>query len=145
MKNKLSVIKIGGNVIDDDKALGIFLTDFAKIKHAKILIHGGGKIANRVNEKLGISTIMNEGRRITSFENLETVTMVYAGLINKKIVGMLQGATCNAIGLSGADANCITATKRPTVPIDYGWVGDVKTINTSTINLFLNLFFFLVF
>ena len=78
MKNKISIIKIGGNIIDDEKALDAFLADFSQIKHAKILIHGGGKIASKLNEKLGVKTIMNEGRRITSTENLDTVTMVYA-------------------------------------------------------------------
>jgi acetylglutamate kinase len=137
MKNKLSIIKIGGNIINEDRALASFLSDFSKIKHAKILIHGGGKTASKLNEKLGIKTIMNEGRRITSAKNLDTVTMVYAGFINKKIVSKLQGNNCNALGLSGSDANCIIATKRPTNPIDFGWVGDVKSINNTTINLFL--------
>ncbi|MFD1553507.1 acetylglutamate kinase [Putridiphycobacter roseus] len=137
MKNKLVVIKIGGNIIDDDAALASFLTDFSQLKQDKILIHGGGKIATRLNDKLGIKTIMNEGRRITSSDNLDTTTMVYAGLINKKIVGKLQGYSCNALGLSGSDANCILATKRPSTPIDFGWVGDVVSINNTTINLFL--------
>lgn len=138
MKSKLSIIKIGGNIIDDEKALATFLTDFAQIKHLKILVHGGGKIANQLNEKLGIKTVMNEGRRITSTENLETVTMVYAGLINKKIVSALQANNCNALGLSGSDANCIVARKRPTTPIDFGWVGDVEYINSTTINSFVS-------
>ncbi|MFT6167454.1 MAG: acetylglutamate kinase [Vicingaceae bacterium] len=138
MKNKISVIKIGGNIIDNEKALDSFLIDFAKIDNTKILIHGGGKIATKINDKLGIKTIMNDGRRITSEENLDTVIMVYAGLINKKIVGKLQGKKCNALGLSGSDGNCILAEKRPTSPIDYGWVGDVKTINSSLIKLFLS-------
>lgn len=138
MKNKIAIIKIGGNIIDDEKTLNAFLIDFAKIDCAKILIHGGGKTASKLNEKLGIKTAMNEGRRITSTKNLDTVTMVYAGLINKKIVSKLQGNNCNALGLSGSDANCILATKRPTTPIDFGWVGDVKSINSSTINLFLS-------
>lgn len=138
MKNKLSIIKIGGNIIDDEQNLDSFLADFAKIEHAKILIHGGGKIATKLNEKLGIKTIMNEGRRMTTPENLDTVTMVYAGLVNKKIVSKLQGNKCNVLGLSGADANCILAEKRPASPVDYGWVGDVKKINSSTINLFIS-------
>jgi acetylglutamate kinase len=137
MKNKISIIKIGGNIINDESMLDSFLADFTKIDDPKILIHGGGKIANQLNEKLGIKTIMNEGRRITSSENLDTVTMVYAGLINKKIVSKLQSNNCNALGLSGADANCILATKRPTSPIDFGLVGDVETINSNTIDLFL--------
>lgn len=137
MKTKLSVIKIGGNIIDDENRLSSFLDDFSKIKNPKVLIHGGGKIASKLNDRLGIETIMNEGRRITSSDNLETITMVYAGLINKKIVSKLQGRNCNALGLSGADANCILATKRATTPIDFGWVGDVKHINNISINLFL--------
>lgn len=137
MKNRISIVKIGGNIIDDEHQLDAFLADFSKIKHAKILIHGGGKIANKLNEKLGVKTTFHEGRRITSSENLDTVTMVYAGLVNKRIVGKLQGLNCNAIGLSGADGNCILASKRPTTPIDFGWVGDVEKINTETINLFL--------
>lgn len=138
MKNKISIIKIGGNIINNEKKLDSFLADFAKIKTTKILIHGGGKIATQLNDKLGIKTIMNGGRRITSTENLDTVSMVYAGLINKKIVSKLQGNKCNALGLSGSDANCILAKKRPNYPIDYGWVGDVKAINSSTIKMFLS-------
>jgi acetylglutamate kinase len=137
MKSKISIVKIGGNIIDDENALDSFLADFSVINHAKILIHGGGKIANKLNDKLGIKTIFHEGRRITSSENLDTVTMVYAGLINKRIVAKLQGNKCNALGLSGADGNCILATKRPKDPIDFGWVGDVKSINAKAINLFL--------
>jgi len=138
MKNKISIIKIGGNIINDEKVLDTFLANFSKIENMKILIHGGGKIATQLNDKLGIKTIMNEGRRITSAENLDTVTMVYAGLINKKIVSKLQGYNCNALGLSGSDANCILANKRPTSPIDYGFVGDIKEINSSTIKMFLS-------
>jgi acetylglutamate kinase len=137
MKTKLSIIKIGGNVIDDENKLEKFLSDFSSIKNAKILIHGGGKIATEICNKLNITTTMNQGRRITSTENLEVITMVYAGLINKKIVSKLQGNGCNALGLSGADANCIQALKRSTQPVDYGWVGDIQTINNTAINLFL--------
>lgn len=138
MKNKLLVIKIGGNIIDEQDSLDTFVEDFAKIKHRKILIHGGGKIATKLNERLGIKTVMNEGRRITSEENLDTVTMVYAGLVNKRIVGKLQGNDCNALGLSGSDANCILSKKRPVTPIDFGWVGDVESINIASIDMFLN-------
>ena len=137
MKNKLKIIKIGGNIIDDDHNLASFLTDFARLEGPKILVHGGGKSATKLSEKLGIPTQMIEGRRITSTENLTVVTMVYAGLINKKITARLQGNNCNAIGLSGADANCIQANLRETTPIDFGWVGDISKVNTSTIQLFL--------
>ena len=136
-KTKLSIIKIGGKIIDDEQELNSFLDDFANLKQAKILIHGGGKIANKLNDKLGIKTVMNEGRRITSTENLETVTMVYAGLINKKVIAKLQAKKCNAIGLSGADVNVILAVKRPEKPIDFGWVGDIEKVNATFINFLL--------
>ncbi|PCI98654.1 MAG: acetylglutamate kinase [Flavobacteriales bacterium] len=138
MKNKISIIKIGGNIVNDEKALDTFLANFSKIENTKILIHGGGKIASQLNDKLGIKTIMNEGGRISSAENLDIVTMIDAGLINKKIVSKLQGYNCNALGLSGSDANCILANKRPTSPVEYGFVGDIKAINSSTIKMFLS-------
>ena len=138
MKNKISIIKIGGNIVNDEKALDTFLANFSKIENTKILIHDGGKITSQLNEKLGIKTIMNEGGRISSAENLDIVTMIDAGLINKKIVSKLQGYNCNALGLSGSDANCIVANKRPTSPIEYGFVGDIKAINSSTIKMFLS-------
>lgn len=137
MKNKLRIIKIGGNIIDDEKKRDSFLTNFAQLKGFKILVHGGGKLATKTSERLGIKTQMTDGRRITSKENLAVVTMVYAGLINKTICAKLQGFNCNAIGLSGADANCILATKRHVKPIDFGWVGDIERVNTKAIELFL--------
>lgn len=137
MKSNLSVIKIGGNIINDEAKLNAFLLDFAQIDGHKILVHGGGKIATQLNTKLGIETIMHEGRRITSSENLDVVTMVYAGLINKKITSTLQGYNCNALGLSGPDANCILAKKRTPTPIDFGWVGDIESVNSTTIEMFL--------
>ncbi|HMP94194.1 MAG TPA: acetylglutamate kinase [Phnomibacter sp.] len=124
---KLLVIKIGGNVIDDAASLQQFLTAFASINTAhKILIHGGGKIATRIADKLGIESHYSQGRRITDEATLDVVTMVYGGLVNKQIVAQLQAAGCNAIGLTGADANLIPATKRPVTTIDYGWAGDVN-------------------
>lgn len=138
MKNKLSIIKIGGKIIENEEILDAFLQSFAQLKGAKILIHGGGKMATEVSQKLGQETLMNEGRRITSTENLEVITMVYAGLINKKISAKLQANECNSIGLSGADANCLLANKRPIVPIDFGWVGDVENVNIDAIQLFLS-------
>ncbi len=137
MKPNLKIIKIGGNIIDNPQLLADFLADFSKIEESKILIHGGGILASKLNEKLGYKTIMNNGRRVTDKDNLDTVTMVYAGLINKKIVATLQKNKCNAIGLSGADANTISSKKRPTKPIDYGYVGDINNINTSIIQLFI--------
>jgi acetylglutamate kinase len=124
---KLFVIKIGGNVIDDVSNLPLFLKDFAGINAKKILVHGGGKIATRIGDKLGIESKYINGRRITDDDTIDIVTMVYGGLLNKKMVGQLQAIGCNAIGLTGADANLIPATKRPVKEIDYGWVGDIDT------------------
>lgn len=135
---KLLVAKIGGNIVDNEAALSQFLKDFAAIDQPKILIHGGGKIATRVAEKLGVETQMVNGRRITSKENLDVVVQLYAGLINKNIVAQLQASTtCNAIGFTGADANLITAVKRPVKDIDYGFVGDVTEVNEDRIHQFL--------
>ena len=123
----LQVIKIGGNVVDDPATLERFLYDFSKIKGAKFLIHGGGVMATRMAERLGIETRMHKGRRITDLETLKTVTMVYAGWINKSIVAALQSRGCNAIGLSGADCNIVPATRRSPEQVDFGYVGDVDT------------------
>ena len=121
------VLKIGGNVIDNPSALEDVLRDFSAWQSPKILVHGGGKIASKLMEKLGIVPKMVEGRRITDRETLDVVTMVYAGLINKNMVATLQSHACNAIGLCGADANLIPATKRPVKDIDYGFVGDLDS------------------
>lgn len=122
---QLFVIKIGGNVIDDEKNLTAFLQNFASINAKKILVHGGGKIATKIGEQLGIPSNYINGRRITDEATIDLVTMVYGGLINKKIVAKLQSLNCDAIGLTGADANIIPAVKRPVKDIDYGFVGDV--------------------
>jgi len=137
MKNKLQVVKIGGNIINDEQLLDKFLSDFAQLEGAKILVHGGGKLATELSKQLGVVTQMINGRRVTSDKDIDIVTMVYAGLINKKITAKLQGNHCNAIGLSGADANSIQASKRPASPTDYGWVGDIESVNNETIALFL--------
>ena len=131
----LTIVKIGGNVVDNQEALNRFLADFSKIETPKILIHGGGVIASEISAKLGIKTQMHNGRRITDLETLKVVSMVYAGWINKNIVANLQNVGCNAIGLSGADGDCVPAVKRAPEPIDFGYVGDVDTtqINTSLI------------
>ena len=135
--NKLNIIKIGGNVIEDSKLLDSFLNDFASIKEYKILVHGGGKDASKLAKKLGVNTNIIDGRRITDSSNLEIITMVYGGKINKFIVAKLQGLNCNAIGVSGADCNSITAVKRPIKKIDYGFVGDIDKINTNIFKLLL--------
>lgn len=119
------VIKIGGNVIDNPRNLESFLTKFIALPGKKILIHGGGKLATALAEKLGIPVRMIDGRRITDAETIDIVTMVYAGLINKKITAALQSSGCNAIGLSGTDAGLIRAVKRNPEPVDFGFVGDI--------------------
>jgi very-short-patch-repair endonuclease len=124
---KLFVIKIGGNIVDDAMALEIFLKKFAAIACNKILVHGGGKIATSIGKQLGIEPNYINGRRITDATTIDLVTMVYGGLINKKLVASLQSMHCNAIGLTGADANIIPAIKRPVTEIDYGFVGDIKS------------------
>jgi len=134
---QLKIVKIGGNIIDNPSYLTQILKDFAAVEGPKILIHGGGILASEFNKKLNIKTKMHEGRRITDEKNLETVIMIYAGLINKNIVATLQSYQCNAIGLTGADANLITSKKRSSSPIDYGFVGDIEEVNTSTIALLL--------
>lgn len=134
MKQKLSIIKIGGNIIEDRESLSQFLNLFSKLKGHKVLVHGGGKRATEYGKKLGIETKMVDGRRITNAQSLDVAVMVYAGLVNKNIVAGLQAYNCNAIGLSGADANTITAIKRPVKTIDYGFVGDVEVVNTKSIS-----------
>ncbi len=129
---QLFVIKIGGNIIDDPGKLESFLTAFASIEGHKILVHGGGKVATTIGNKLGIESNYVNGRRITDANTLDLVTMVYGGLINKKIAAALQSKNCNAIGLTGADGNIIQANKRPVKDIDYGFAGDVKQSGVNT-------------
>ncbi len=138
MKTNLSVIKIGGALIEDEKTLDKFLLSFSKIKGLKILIHGGGKLATQTATQMGMETIMVDGRRITDADALKVITMVYAGWVNKTIVSKLQAFNCNALGLSGADGNSIVAKKRTNTTINYGFVGDVQKVNTHPILLLLN-------
>ena len=134
----LYVIKIGGNIIDDEQKLSSFLQTFAQVKRNKILIHGGGKLATKMAAELGIEQQMVDGRRITDAETLKIVTMVYAGYINKNIVAKLQAAGCNAIGLTGADGDLIKAHKRIHATIDYGFVGDVDAVNSELLSELIN-------
>jgi acetylglutamate kinase len=122
---QLKVIKVGGNIIDNEQELFSFLQDFAQIEGAKILVHGGGKVATSIGDKLGIISEYVNGRRITDAAMLDVVTMVYGGLVNKKITAQLQCLGCNAIGLTGTDGNLMQAVKRPVKEIDYGFVGDI--------------------
>lgn len=127
----LYIIKISGNIIDDEQRLDSFLQQFALLQGKKILIHGGGKLATKMADQLNIPQQMIEGRRITDAYTLRIVTMVYAGYINKNIVAKLQQYGSNAIGLTGADGNCILAHKRQHASIDYGYVGDIDTVNKT--------------
>lgn len=136
-KLKLKIIKIGGNIIENEQNLNDFLKDFAAIEGLKILIHGGGKKATELANAIGLQPKMVNGRRITDEANLEIVTMVYAGLINKNVVAQLQKNNCNAIGLSGVDGNTILAHKRIVKDIDYGFAGDIDAVNASTVNALL--------
>lgn len=143
--NKLYIIKIGGNIIDDETRLSSFLRNFTAIEGAKILVHGGGKLATRVAEAMNVPQQMIDGRRITDAETLKIVTMVYAGAINKNIVALLQANGTNALGLTGADGNVILAHKRIHPTIDYGFAGDVDEVNSAFIDLLLQQNISLVF
>jgi acetylglutamate kinase len=138
---KLYIIKIGGNIIDDANALDKFLSDFSNIKGLKILVHGGGKIATELAKKLGIAQTLVGGRRITDAETLKVTAMVYAGLVNKQIVALLQSHGVNALGLCGADANAIQSDKRNVKDVDYGFVGDITPsgIHSDLLSAFLEM------
>lgn len=126
---KLTIIKVGGKIVEEPDTLNQLLADFASIDGYKLLVHGGGRSATKMAEKLGIESKMVNGRRITDAETLKVVTMVYGGLVNKNIVAGLQAKGVNAIGLTGADMNVILSDKRPVVTTDYGFVGDVKKVD----------------
>jgi acetylglutamate kinase len=143
--NQLIIIKIGGNVVDNPSVLSKALDDFAQIPQRKILVHGGGKIADVLLKKLNIEPQKIEGRRITDEATLDVVTMVYAGLINKKIVAQLQARGCNAMGLTGADLNAILAHKRTKGNVDYGFAGDIDAVNTEGVAALLGIAQTLVF
>ena len=145
MKEKLTIVKVGGAVVEDELQLSQLLRDFSAIEGRKVLVHGGGRKATKMAERLGIETQMVNGRRITDSDMLEVVTMVYGGLVNKNLVARLQANGVNAIGLTGADADVIRSHKRPPVTltshhspltsetIDYGWVGDVDHVANTTL------------
>lgn len=129
--DQILIVKVGGNVLDDNQETLGFLEQFSKLPQRKILIHGGGKIATDISSRMGIETKMVDGRRITDLETLRVATMVYAGWSNKTVVAYLQSIGVNALGVSGADLNLIQAVKRPVKEIDYGWVGDVSMVNVN--------------
>tara|TARA_R110002049_G_scaffold308754_1_gene513892 strand:+ start:30235 stop:31047 length:813 start_codon:yes stop_codon:yes gene_type:complete len=142
---KLSIVKIGGNIIEDEASLDAFLKLFSNLEGKKILVHGGGKRATAIASKLGIASKMVNGRRVTDAETLEVITMVYGGLVNKNIVAKLQALNTNAIGLTGADLNSISSEKRPVKEVDYGFVGDVKKVAHESIDTLIRADFTPVF
>ena len=139
-RKRLRVVKIGGNVIDNEEALEKFLDRFCQMPSPKILVHGGGATATKLSAKLGIPVQKIEGRRVTDEATLKIVTMVYAGLINKHIVAELQKRGCNALGLTGADGNTVPAKKRASGKISWGYVGDVENakVNSTLLETFAN-------
>lgn len=134
MKEKLTIIKVGGKIVEEEATLQQLLNDFAAIGGYKILVHGGGRSATKIASLLGIESRMVDGRRITDAETLKVVTMVYGGLVNKNIVAGLQARGVNAIGMTGADMNIIRSVKRPIEEVDYGFVGDVECVNAVAIS-----------
>ena len=131
MKEKLTLIKVGGKIVEEASSLQRLLDDFAALAGHKVLVHGGGRSATRLAEQLGIESRLVNGRRITDAETLRVVTMVYGGLVNKNVVAGLQARGVNALGLTGADMDVIRSVKRPVQDIDYGFVGDVKQVDAS--------------
>ena len=136
--NKLTIIKVGGKIVEEEDSLKQLLHDFSKIDGFKILVHGGGRSATKIAERLGIESKMVDGRRITDSETLQVVTMVYGGLVNKNIVAGLQSLGVNALGLTGADMDIIRSDKRPVKEIDYGFVGDVKKVKGDVLKLLID-------
>ena len=134
MREKLTVIKVGGKIVEDDATLNRLLDDFATIEGHKVLVHGGGRSATKIAAQLGIESKMVNGRRITDSETLKVVTMVYGGLVNKNVVAGLQARGVNALGLTGADMNVMRSVKRPVKEVDYGFVGDVEKVDASLLS-----------
>jgi acetylglutamate kinase len=135
--DKLTIVKVGGKIVEDEQSLNQLINDFKSISGPKILVHGGGLLATAMAAKMGIETQMVDGRRITNKPMLEIAVMVYGGLVNKTIVAGLQAKGCNAAGFTGADLDLIRAIKRPVKDVDYGYVGDVIDINTSELRLLI--------
>lgn len=138
MKEKLTLVKVGGKIVEEENTLKQLLTDFSMIEGHKVLVHGGGRSATKLATQLGIESKMVDGRRITDLETLKVVTMVYGGLVNKNIVAGLQALDVNALGVTGADMNLIRSDKRPVKDVDYGYVGDVKEVNADLLATLIN-------
>lgn len=133
MKEHLTIIKVGGKIVENSESLNSLLKDFAAVEGKKLLVHGGGRSATQMAARLGVETKMVDGRRITDEAMLEVVTMVYGGLVNKRIVAGLQAIGIDAVGLTGADMNIVLSDKRKVSAVDYGWVGDVKRVNAEAV------------
>ena len=133
MKEHLTIIKVGGKIVENSESLNALLKDFAAVEGKKLLVHGGGRSATQMAARLGVETKMVDGRRITDEAMLEVVTMVYGGLVNKRIVAGLQALGIDAVGLTGADMNIVLSDKRKVSAVDYGWVGDVKRVNAEAV------------
>lgn len=129
-KKKLVIIKVGGQIVEESETLQQLLVNFSKIPGYKLLVHGGGRTATRISKQLGLESQMIEGKRVTDFATLQVITMVYAG-VNKQIVAGLQALGLNALGLTGADLNCILSEKRPVKEVDYGFVGDIQAVDSD--------------
>lgn len=128
---KLTLVKVGGKIVEEKETLDALLASFNSLDGLKVLVHGGGRSATKIAEQLGIETKMVNGRRITDEAMLKVVTMVYGGLVNKNIVAKLQSMGLNALGLTGADLGYMTSDKRPVKDVDYGFVGDVKKVDSD--------------
>ncbi len=137
MRDKLTIIKVGGKIVEEKESLDSLLLDFAAIDGFKLLVHGGGRSATKVATQLGIETLMIDGRRVTDDAMLDVVTMVYGGLVNKKVVARLQSLGIDALGMTGADMDIIHSHKRPVKSVDYGWVGDVDRVNGEALSALL--------
>ena len=133
MKEHLTIIKVGGKIVENSESLNSLLKDFAAVEGKKLLVHGGGRSATQMAARLGVETKMVDGRRITDEAMHEVVTMVYGGLVNKRIVAGLQALGIDAVGLTGADMNIVLSDKRKVSAVDYGWVGDVKRVNAEAV------------
>lgn len=137
MKEKLTIIKVGGKIVEEPETLFKLLDDFSQINGYKMLVHGGGRSATKLASQLGIESKMVDGRRVTDSETLKVVTMVYGGLVNKNIVAGLQARGVNALGLTGTDMDVIRSEKRPITTVDYGYVGDVQKVNGTLLDMLI--------
>lgn len=138
MKQQLTIIKVGGKIVENPATLNQLLHDFSSLSGRKVLVHGGGRTATETATRLGIETHMVDGRRITDADMLSVVTMVYGGLVNKNVVARLQGCGINALGLTGADMDVIRSHRRPLKNgVDYGFVGDVDKVDGERLSMLI--------